>query len=128
MLYTRVIAQWFVRLPCNRKVMGSSPDRVIPKLLKWYSLPSHLAVDVSEWSEEVKHAELPVGQSPAVPFTAFTDLWPRATGNGDMRCPMCHCQGRNSDLFDLLYHDWGILCLLIPPAKGPNTEPTLFQD
>ena len=27
----------------------------------------------------VKHAELPVGQPPAVAFTAFADAWPRAT-------------------------------------------------
>ena len=30
-----------------------------------------------EW--EVKHAELPVDQPPAVAFTAFADVWPRAT-------------------------------------------------
>ena len=29
--YTGVMAQWLERLPQNRKVVGSSPDRVIPK-------------------------------------------------------------------------------------------------
>ena len=27
----------------------------------------------------MKHAELPVDQPPAVAFTAFADVWPRAT-------------------------------------------------
>ena len=32
-----------------------------------------------EWSGKVKHAELPVDQPPAVAFTAFADVWLRAT-------------------------------------------------
>ena len=59
--------------------MGSSPGGVIPKTLKMYSLPSHLAIDTREWSGEAKHAEPPVDQPPAVAFTAFADVWPRAT-------------------------------------------------
>ena len=52
------------RLPYNQKVVGSSPSRVIPKTLKWYSLPFCLALDVWEWSGKVKHAKLPVEQPP----------------------------------------------------------------
>ena len=32
-----------------------------------------------EWSGKVEHAELPVDQLSAVDFTAFADVWPRAT-------------------------------------------------
>ena len=32
-----------------------------------------------EWNGKVKHAELPVDQPPAVAFTAFEDVWRRAT-------------------------------------------------
>ena len=74
------MAQWLERLPHNRKVVGSSPGRVIPKTFKkWYSLASCLALDKLERSWEVKQAELPVNQpSPAVAFTAFADPWSRA--------------------------------------------------
>ena len=37
-------------------------------------------------------------------FTAFADLWPRATGNGDRRRPMRHWRGRN---FDVDFHVLG---------------------
>ena len=40
------------------------------------------------------HAELPVDQPPAVAFTAFVDVWPRATGNEDRRLPVGHGCGR----------------------------------
>ena len=59
--------------------MGLSLDESYQRLLKWYSLPSCLGLDIREWSGKVKHAELPVDQPPAVPFTAFADVWPRAT-------------------------------------------------
>ena len=51
---------------------------MMPKTLKWYSLPSRLALDIREWSGKVKLAELPVDQSPAVAFIAFADALPRA--------------------------------------------------
>ena len=44
-----------------------------------YYLPSRLALDIREWSRKVKHAELPVNQPPAVAFTAFADVLPKAT-------------------------------------------------
>ena len=59
--------------------MGPNPVRVIPKNLKWYSLPSRLALDIREMSGKVKHAELPVDEPPAVAFTVFAAVWPRAT-------------------------------------------------
>ena len=43
-----------------------------------------------------------MGQPPAAAFTAFADVWPRATGNGDRRRPMRHCCGRNFD-FDFFF-------------------------
>ena len=49
------------RLHHNWKVAGSSPGAESYQILqKWYSLPSRLALDVLEWSGEVKHAELAV--------------------------------------------------------------------
>ena len=36
-------------------------------------------LDIREWSGKVKHVELPLDQPPAVAFTAFADVWPRAT-------------------------------------------------
>ena len=36
-------------------------------------------------------------QPPAVAFTAFADVWPRATRNGNSRRPMRHWRGRNFD-------------------------------
>ena len=68
--------------------MGSSPCRVLPKTLKWYSLPSRLALDIREWSGKVKHPELPVDQPPAAAFTAFADMWPRATET-DIGATLC---------------------------------------
>ena len=65
-------------------------------------LPSRLALDIREWSRKVKHAELPVDQPPAVAFTAFADVWPRDTGNGDRRRPMRHWRGRNLTFFDCI--------------------------
>ena len=44
---------------------------------KWYPLPSCLVLDV--WNGKVKYVELPVGQHPTVAFTAFTEVWLRAT-------------------------------------------------
>ena len=38
-------------------------------------------------------------QPPTVAFTAFADLWPRATGNGDRHHPIRHWCGRNFDFF-----------------------------
>ena len=41
-------------------------------------------------------------QPPAVAFTAFADVWPRATGNGDRRRPMRPWRGSNFDFdFDI---------------------------
>ena len=40
-----------------------------------------------------------MGQPPAVVFTAFANVWPRATGNGDRCHPMRHWRGRNFDSF-----------------------------
>ena len=37
-------------------------------------------------------------QPPAVAFTAFADVWPRATRSGDRRRPMRHWRGRNFNL------------------------------
>ena len=37
------------------------------------------------------------GPAPAVAFTAFADVRPRATENGDRRCPMRHWRRRNFD-------------------------------
>ena len=97
---TGVIAQWYsVRLTTGRSWV-LAPAESYQRLLKWYSLPSHLALDIREWSGKVKHAELPVNQPPAVAFTAFADVWPRATGNGDRRRPMRHWCWRNFDFFD----------------------------
>ena len=39
---------------------------------------NEMALDIREWSGKVKHAELPMDQPPAVAFTAFADVWPRA--------------------------------------------------
>ena len=36
-------------------------------------------------------------QPPAVAFTAFTDVWSRATKNGDRRRPMRHWRGKDFD-------------------------------
>ena len=65
------------RLPHNRKAVGSSPGRVIPKTLKvvltaFSSGTRHMRM---EW--KVKLAKLPAVQPPAVAFTAFADSWPR---------------------------------------------------
>ena len=64
------------RLPHNRLVVGSSHSRVLPKIFKmvlttFSSGARHMRM---EW--EVKLAELPVSQPPAVAFTAFADAWP----------------------------------------------------
>ena len=40
-------------------------------------------------------------QSPAVAFTAFADVSPRATRNGDRRRPMRQWRGRNFDFFEI---------------------------
>ena len=76
---TSVMAQWeSVRLTTGR-MWVQAPAESYQRFLKWYSLPSRLALDIREWSGKVKHAELPVDQPPAVAFTAFADVWPRAT-------------------------------------------------
>ena len=36
-------------------------------------------------------------QPPSVAFTAFADVWPSATKNGDRRCPMRHSRGKDFD-------------------------------
>ena len=95
------MAQWLERLPHNRKVDGSSPGESYQRLLKWYSLPSLLALDKWEMSGEVKHAELPVDQPPpAVAFTAFADAWPRAieTEIGAALCAIG--RGKDFDFFE----------------------------
>ena len=56
---------------------------------------SCLALDVLEWSGKVRHTELPVDQHPTEALTAFIDVQPRATGNGDRHHPMCHWSERN---------------------------------
>ena len=59
-------------------VDGRSPGRVIPMTLNMVlaAFSSGARKMRKEW--EVKHAELPVNQPPAVAFTAFADAWPRA--------------------------------------------------
>ena len=47
------------------------------RLLKWYLLPSRLALDIREWSGKLKMWSYQ-WTSP-VAFTAFANLWPRAT-------------------------------------------------
>ena len=49
-------------------------------------------------------------QPPAVAFTAFADVWPRATRNRDRRRPMCHWRWRNFD-FDLIVGGGGVSIL-----------------
>ena len=71
------MAQWSALQPVGRG-FGPRPSPT-KDVKKWYSLPSHLAPDKREWSGKVKHPELPVDQPPAVAFTAFTDVWSRAT-------------------------------------------------
>ena len=39
-------------------------------------------------------------QPSAVAFTAFADVWPRATGNGDRRRPMRHWRGKTLTLIE----------------------------
>ena len=45
-----------------------------------------------------------MGHTPAVAFTAFADVWSRATRNGDRRRPMRHWRGRNFDFFVYLQY------------------------
>ena len=48
-----------------------------------------MALDIREWSGKVNHAELPVNQPPpAVAFTSFADVWPRATET-DIGAALC---------------------------------------
>ena len=67
---------------------------------KWHSLPSRLALDKCERSREIKHAELPVGQLPAVAFTAFADAWPRATET-EIGATLCTIGAGRTWTFDL---------------------------
>ena len=65
-------------------------------------MPSRLALEVREWSGKVKHAELPVNQPPAVAFTAFADVWPRATET-EIGAALCAIiAGRTLTFFDLI--------------------------
>ena len=68
-----------------------------------HSLPSHLALDLWEWSGKVKLAKLPVDQPPppAVAFTAFADAWPRAIDT-EIDAALCAI-GRGKGLW-LLFH------------------------
>ena len=45
-------------------------------------------LDIRERNGKVKHAELPVDQPSAVAFTAFADVWPRATET-EMGAALC---------------------------------------
>ena len=56
-------------------------------------------------------------QPPAVAFTAFANVWPRATGNGDGRRPMRHWRWRNFDFFD---QHLGQVCLCLPAQMESN--------
>ena len=68
--------------------------------LKWYSLPSRLVLEIREWSGKDKHVELPVDQPHAVAFTAFADVWPRATDT-EIGATLCAIgSGRTLILFD----------------------------
>ena len=59
---------------------------------------------------KVKDPELPVDQPPAVTFTAFADVWPRATGNVDRRRPMRHWRGKDFDYdFDSNFNEENIV-------------------
>ena len=61
---------------------------------------NEMALDIREWSGKVKHAELPMDQPPAVAFTAFADVWPRAaeTEIGTALCAIG--AGRTLTFFD----------------------------
>ena len=72
---------------------------MIPKTLKLYLLPSHLAFNIREWSGNVKHAELPVDQPSTVAFTAFADVWPRATET-EIGAILCAIGARMTLTFD----------------------------
>ena len=64
-----------------------------------------MALDIKEWSGKVKDAELPVDQPPAVAFTAFADVWSRATETeiGAALCAIGAGSGKDFD-FDLQKH------------------------
>ena len=51
---------------------------------------------------KVKHAELPVDQPPAVAFTAFADVWPRATET-EIGAALCAIGAGRTFTFDCLY-------------------------
>ena len=38
-----------------------------------------------------------MGQPPAIAFIVLTDVWPRATLNGDRHHPMHHSRGKDFD-------------------------------
>ena len=95
--YTGVMAQWLERLPQNRKVVGSSPDLVIPKngthcLLFCRSMHENGAGKLSTRSYQWTCP-------PAAAFTALADMWPMATGNWDRHRPMRHWRARNLHFF-----------------------------
>ena len=95
------MAQLVERLPHNRKVDGSSHGRVIPKTLKMVLAAFLFWRSKNEKrSGEVKHAELPVDQPPAVALTVLADAWPRAieTEIGAALCAI----GRGKD-FDFFF-------------------------
>ena len=72
-------------------------------MMMMYSLPSRLALDIRGGSGKIKYAELPVGQLPAVAFTAFAFVWPRATET-EVGAALCAIgAGRTFTFFDLTY-------------------------
>ena len=50
-------------------------------------------------------------QPPAIAFTAFADVWPRAAGNGDRHRPMRHWHGRSFQFF-LIDHVYAFLLFI----------------
>ena len=64
-----------------------------------------------EWESSTRGATS--GPAPAVAFTAFADVWPRAAGNGDRRRPMRHWRGRDLEFLDLSANTHKILNFLV---------------
>ena len=58
-------------------------------------------------------------QPPAVDFTAFTEVWPRATGNGNRLPHIHHWRGRNFDFLSLQK------CSLAVSAMGECWTPNI---
>ena len=86
-------------------------------------MPSCLALDIREWSGNVKHMELPVDQPAAVAFIAFADVWPRATET-EIGTALCVI-GAGMTLTFLYVHGI-ILCSYVLFAR-PNDDLYLFD-